>query len=578
MRGNEIYHTAENSNLQRPLRSLLGHGIITRRMNAAQLFVKSLEAEGVEYIFGLPGEENLLFLDAIRESSIKLVVTRHEQGAVFMAATMGRLTGKVGVALSTLGPGATNLVTGVAYAQLGGMPLLVITGQKPIRRSKQGRFQIIDAVRMMEPITKWAATVVSGDRVASMVREAVKLAEGERPGVVHLELPEDIAAETVTATPIIPQKIRRPGPDPKAITAALECLQAAKRPLIVIGAGANRKRVRKHLRTFIEKTGIPFVTTQMGKGVEDERSELYLGTTALSAGDFMHRTFEAADLILMVGHDITEKPPLILDNAKRPPIIHINFYQADIDEVYVPALEVIGDIAHTFWALTEAVTKQAWDTSAFFCFRDALRAHIAETATLDTFPIRPERLVADLRQVMPPEGIVSLDNGMYKIWVARNYPAYEQNTVLLDNALATMGAGLPAGIAAKLLDPNRPVVVVAGDGGIMMNISELETAVRLGVNLVVLILNDHGYGMIQWKQGEMKLPAFGLDFANPDFVKLAESFGAKGHRVTATAELIPLLTKALQEPGVHLIDCSVDYRENGPMLGEKLKAAVARVA
>lgn len=548
-------------------------------MNAAQLFVKSLEAEGVQYIFGLPGEENLLFLEAIRESSIKLIVTRHEQGAVFMAATMGRLTGKVGVALSTLGPGATNLVTGVAYAQLGGMPLLVITGQKPIRRSKQGRFQIIDVVRMMEPITKWAATIVSGDRVASMVREAVKLAEGERPGVVHLELPEDIAAEEVTATPLLPQKIRRPGPDPKAITAAIQAIHAAKRPLIVIGAGANRKLVRKHLRTFIEKTGIPFITTQMGKGVEDERSDLYLGTTALSAGDFMHKACELADLVLMVGHDITEKPPIVLEKSKWPAIVHINFYQADVDEVYVPTLEVVGDIAHTFWAMGEQIqTQSTWDFGPFWQIRDALRAHITASSILETFPLRPERVVADLRRVLPPEGILSLDNGMYKIWVARNYPAYEQNTVLLDNALATMGAGLPAGIAAKLLYPDRPVVVIAGDGGIMMNISEVETAVRLGIDLVVVILNDQGYGMIQWKQGDMHLPSFGLTFGNPDFVTLAQSFGAKGHRVTDVASLATLVSQALQEKGVHLIDCPVDYRENGPMLGSGLKAAVQRVS
>lgn len=548
-------------------------------MNAAQLFVKSLEAEGVRYIFGLPGEENLLFLEALRSSSIQFVVTRHEQAAVFMAATMGRLTGKVGVALSTLGPGATNLVTGVAYAQLGGMPLLVITGQKPIRRSKQGRFQIIDAVRMMEPLTKWASTIVSGDRVPSMVRQAVKLAEGERPGVVHLEFPEDIAAEEVTATPLAPQKIRRPGPDPKAVTAVLEMLHHAISPLIVIGSGANRKLVRKHLRTFIEKTGIPFVTTQMGKGVEDERSHLYLGTTALSAGDFMHRAFESADLILMIGHDITEKPPLVWDEKKGHAMVHINFYEANIDEVYVPRLEVIGDIAHTLWAMGEEVRRQStWDFRSFFVIRDALRAHIQASASLTSFPVRPERLVADVRSVLPPEGIVSLDNGMYKIWVARNYPAYEQNTVLLDNALATMGAGLPAGIAAKMLYPDRPVVVIAGDGGIMMNISELETAVRLKLHLVILILNDQGYGMIQWKQTEMKLPAFGLTFANPNFVTLAESFGANGHRVGSVAELVPILKCALQEPGVHLIDCPIDYRENGPMLGDLLKEEVKKIA
>ncbi|MBP7134209.1 acetolactate synthase large subunit [Patescibacteria group bacterium] len=545
-------------------------------MNAAQLFVKSLEAEGVKYIFGLPGEENLLFLDAIRESSIELIVTRHEQAAVFMAATMGRLTGKVGVALSTLGPGATNLVTGVAYAQLGGMPLIVITGQKPIRKSKQGRFQIIDVVRMMEPLTKMATTIVSGERVASLVREAVKLAEAERPGVVHLEFPEDIAAEEVTSTPLLPQKIRRPGPDPKAILLAVQALERAKHPLIVIAAGANRKLVRKHLRALIEKTGIPFVATQMGKGVEDERSPLYIGTTALSAGDYVHETFRKADLILMVGHDITEKPPMLLDSTVRE-VIHVNFYQADVDEVYHPTLEVLGDIAHTLWAITEQITPQShWDHTAFLSLRAALLAHIEESASIATFPLRPERLVADLRSVLKEQDILSLDNGMYKIWVARNYPAYEQNTVLLDNALATMGAGLPAGIAAKMLYPDRNVLVVAGDGGIMMNISELETATRLGLDLVVLILNDSGYGMIQWKQTEMNLPSYGLGFTNPDFVGLATSFGATGHRIGSTEELVPTLQKAFAAKGVHVIDCPVDYSQNGVGLGAELRERIKK--
>lgn len=547
-------------------------------MNAAQLFISSLEAEGVTHIFGLPGEENLLFLEAIRESSIKLVVTRHEQGAVFMAATMGRLTGKVGVALSTLGPGATNLVTGVAYAQLGGMPLLVITGQKPIKKSKQGRFQIIDVVRMMQPITKMATTLVSGERVVSTVREAVKLAEAERPGVVHIEFPEDIAAEEVSGIPLIPQKIRRPGPDPKAVTHAVSAIEKAVHPLIVIAAGANRKLVRKHLRVLIEKTGIPFVTTQMGKGVEDERSPQFLGTTALSAGDFVHKALAAADLILMIGHDITEKPPLIFDGTTNPAVIHVNFYQAEVDVVYAPTLEVIGDIAHTLWAIGEHITPQAtWDFQLFYAYRTALEAHIAKTASLNTFPVRPERLVHDIREVMPANGILSLDNGMYKLWVARNYPAYEQNTVLLDNALATMGAGLPAGIAAKMLFPDRRVLVIAGDGGIMMNISELETARRLQLDLVVLILNDSGYGMISWKQGEMKLPSFGLEFTNPDFVKLAESFGATGHRLTSADELKPTLEAAFLAKGIHLIDCPVDYSQNGEMFGRGLKEAVSQL-
>lgn len=543
-------------------------------MNAAQLFIKCLEAEGVTHVFGVPGEENLAFLDAIRESSLTLVLTRHEQGAVFMAATHGRLTGKAGVAFSTLGPGATNLVTGVAYAQLGGMPLVVITGQKPIRKSKQGKFQIIDVVRMMEPITKMAETIVSGDRVPSMVRSAFACAEAERPGAVHLELPEDVAAETVSAEPIVPKKVRRPGPDPKAVDEAVRMIEQAKRPLIVIGAGANRKLIRKHLRGFIEKTKIPFVTTQMGKGVEDEGSDLYIGTTALSSGDFAHRALEQADAVIMIGHDVTEKPPVVLTRQAHA-VIHINFYQANVDDVYVPVHEVVGDIAHSLWAMTEKIASQgAWDFSVFFSVRDAARKDIEANAHDAGFPTDPRRLVADLRAVMPRDGILSLDNGMYKIWIARNFAAHEQNTVLLDNAFATMGAGLPAGIAAKMLNPDKKVVVVAGDGGFMMNISELETAVRLGIDLVVLVLNDSGYGMIRWKQEDAGFPYFGLAFNNPDFVKLAESFGATGHRITSTDMFAKTLEQAMNEKGVHVIDCPIDYSKNHAALGAELKKKI----
>ena len=546
-------------------------------MNAAQLFVKCLEAEGVKYIFGLPGEENLAFLDAIRQSSLQLIVTRHEQAAVFMAATVGRLTGKAGVAFSTLGPGATNLMTGVAYAQLGGMPLVVITGQKPIRKSKQGGFQIIDAVRMMEPVTKMAETIVSGDRVPSMVRMAFASAETERPGAVHLELPEDVAAETVSLEPIVPKKIRRPGPDPKAIDEAVATIERAKHPLIVIAAGANRKLVRKHLRNFIEKTKIPFVTTQMGKGVEDESSELYIGTTALSGGDFVHRALAQADVVIMIGHDIAEKPPVVLTPPEHA-VIHINFYQANIDDVYIPTHEVVGDIAHSLWAISERITPQsAWDFSLFLRVRDALQKDIHDGAAHSGFPLTPQRLVADLRAIMPRDGIVSLDNGMYKIWVARNYPAHEQNTVLLDNALATMGAGLSAGIAAKMLNPEKKVVVVAGDGGFMMNVSELETAQRLGLDLVVVIVNDSGFGMIHWKQEDAGFPEFGLSFQNPDFVKLAESFGATGYRVASAEEFKKMVEQAMQSPGVHIIDCQVDYSGNFSALGADLKEKIKKL-
>ncbi len=532
-------------------------------MKAAKLFVKCLESAGVQRMFGVPGEENLAFLDAVRDSKIEFITTRDEQSAVFMAATVGRLTGRVGVALSTLGPGATNLVTGVAYANLGAMPVLVITGQKPVRASKQGQFQIIDVVRMMEPITKYARTIPSASRIPSMVYEAIKMAESERPGATHLEFPEDIAEEESEEKPIEWKKVRRPNPDDKAIEQAVSMLKKAKRPIVVIGAGANRKLIRNQLRNFISTTGIPFITTQMGKGVEDESDERYLGTTALSSGDYMHRALEKSDCLLMVGHDIVEKPPVLLSSKIN--VIHVNFSPASVDAVYSPTIEVIGDISHALWALSEQLTGVTWNTKVFDKYKAALTEDIQKKSKDDACPLKPQRIVADLREAIPHDGVLSLDNGMYKIWVARNYPAYEQNSVLLDNALASMGAGLPVGIATKMLFPEKPVVVLAGDGGFMMNVAELETAVRLKQDLVVIVLNDSGYGMIKWKQSAMKLKDFGLTFSNPDFVRLAESFGARGVRITKAEQFRMEVETALKQGGVHVIEVPIDYSENASL-------------
>lgn len=541
------------------------------KTTSAKLFIQCLEAEGVKYIFGVPGEENLILLDEIRQSSIKFIVTRHEQAAAFMASTVGRLTGKVGVALSTLGPGATNLVTGVAYAQLGGMPLLVITGQKPVKKSKQGQFQIIDVVRMMEPITKMATTIISGDKIPSILHEAIRLAESERPGAVHIELPEDIAKEETNVKPIILQKVRRPAPDLKAITEAIKMIQDAKHPIVLIAAGANRKLISKQLKRFLDKTKIPFITTQMGKGVIDESSSNFLGTTALSANDYVHCALNYADVIIVIGHDIIEKPPIVMTPDKHK-VIHINFYEAVVDAVYIPTLEVIGDISHSLWAITENITPQKnWDFIYYHHLKKYLREHIILKTNSNVFPVLPQRIVADIRESLPNDAILCLDNGMYKIWVARNYPAYEQNTVLLDNAFATMGAGLPSGIAAKLLNPKKKVVVLAGDGGFMMNSAELETAVRLKLDLVVIILNDSGLGMIRWKQEDMSLPKFGLSFGNPDFIKLALSFGVKGTRITSASQLKPAIKKAIVSKGVHIIECPIDYSENKVVFGKELK-------
>lgn len=540
-------------------------------MKASDLFVKALEAEGVEYVFGIPGEENLDMLESLRTSSIRLILTRHEQAAGFMAATYGRLTGNVGVCMSTLGPGATNLVTAAAYAQLGAMPMLMITGQKPIKSSKQGRFQIIDVVDMMQPLTKYTSQVVSGDRIPSTVREAFRVAHEERPGAVHIELPEDIADEDTSAQLIAPSMVRRPIAEYKAIDAAVDMIEQAKSPVLVIGAGANRKLTAKMLREFVDETGIPFATTQMGKGVLDERADLFMGNAALSDHDFVHRVIEAADLIINVGHDVVEKPPFFMRHADTRKVIHVNFDSAEVDPVYFPQLEVVGDIANSIWQIKEKVSQQAhWDFTLFHRAHDAELAHRASCENDDRFPVLPERLVRAVRSAVPAEGIVTLDNGVYKIWFARNFPAAHSKTLLLDNALASMGAGLPSAMAARLVYPDRPVVSVCGDGGFMMNSQEVETAVRLNLHLVVLILRDDGYGMIKWKQADMGFEDYGLDYGNPDFVHYAQAYGAKGWRVEETAELEPLLAQCLAEPAVHIIDVPMDYSMNAETLFETI--------
>lgn len=547
-------------------------------MHAADLFVKCLEAEGVTHVFGVPGEENLHFLDALRRSSIKTVVTRHESGAGFMAATVGRLTGKASVALSTLGPGATNLVTPAAYAQLGGIPLMLITGQKPIHKSKQGAFQIIDTVDLMRPVTKSTKQIVHGANIPALVRDAFRQAEEERPGAVHLELPEDVAAEDVEGVSFPIHKIRRPVPEEKAIDEAVRRIEAAKRPLLLIGAGANRKRTAKMLRLLVDKLGIPFFNTQMGKGVIDERHPLYIGTAALSANDYVHCAVEAADLIINVGHDVVEKPPFMMKHGGQE-VIHVNFYSAKVDAIYFPQCEVIGDIGNAIWQFTEKITPQAhWDFAPFMRAAASLRGHIAEQTSSDaSFPVRPQTLVQKVRDAVPEHGIVCLDNGMYKIWFAREYQAYAPNTLLLDNALATMGAGLPSAIAASIVNPSTVVVCVTGDGGFMMCAQELETAVRLGVNVTIILLNDNGYGMIKWKQAGMQLPSFGLDFGNPDFVAFAQSFGAKGIRITSIDHLENTLKSTIGTPGVHVIEVPMNYDDNDAVLNKALKTLTCDV-
>jgi acetolactate synthase-1/2/3 large subunit len=540
---------------------------------ASDLLVKALENEGVERIYGIPGEENLDLVESLRTSKIELVLTRHEQAAAFMAATEGRLTGKPGVCLATLGPGALNFTTGAAYALLGAMPMIMITGQKAIKSARQARFQIVDIVATMRPLTKMTRQIVSADSIPTLVRDAFRIASEERPGPVHLELPEDIAAEEASAQVVPIHPIDRPIAPESALQRAADMIAAAKCPIIMIGAAGNRPRLVEPLSDFVRRTQMPFFNTQMGKGAVTGGSNLYLGTAALSERDYVHDAIECADLIVAVGHDTVEKPPFLMGRAAGgPKVIYIGYVSANVEQVFYPDAELIGDIGTTVTALGDRLAGKLKTDTGMLELRKKILAHINEDCESTSFPSTPQRLVRDVRTVMPEDGIVCLDNGMYKIWFARNYRTHVANTLLLDNALATMGAGLPSAMTAKLLNPDRRVLAVCGDGGFMMNSQELETAVRLKLDLVVLIIEDSAYGMIRWKQAVDHFADFGMTFGNPDFVKYAESYGAQGHRIGATDELVPTLEKAFSAGGVHLVCVPIDYSENTRVLVDELGA------
>ncbi|WP_027058430.1 acetolactate synthase large subunit [Mesorhizobium loti] len=535
----------------------------------SDLFVAALENEGVDRIFGIPGEENLDIVESIRCSSIQLILTRHEQAAAFMAATYGRLTGKAGVCITTLGPGALNLTTGSAYALLGAMPMIMITGQKGILSSRQARFQIVDIVAAMKPLTKLSRQIVSPKMIPSLVREAFRVAQEERPGPVHLELPEDIAAAECEPVALVPtHPVDLPLASPGALDRGARMILEAKRPLLMFGAAASRPRVTPDVAQFVLRTQIPYFTTQMGKGTVPGGTELYMGTAALSERDYVHEAIEQADLIITIGHDTVEKPPFIM-GANGPKVIHVGYQTADVEQVYFPQAEIVGDLGPSLALLADRIEGKIPNAQALLPLRESILSRIAARATEDRFT--PQRIVHDVRAIMPADGILALDNGMYKIWFARNYRTRMANTLLLDNALATMGAGLPSAMMAALLYPNRRVMAICGDGGFMMNSQELETAVRLKLNLVVLLLEDHAYGMIRWKQAVDAFPDFGMTFGNPDFVKYAEAYGARGTRVAEIADLRPALEKAFTGGGVHLVVVPIDYSENTRVLVDELR-------
>ena len=536
------------------------------KINASNLFVKALENEGVEYIYGIPGEENLTLLEAFRKSNIEIILTRHEQAAGFMAATYGRLTGKVGVAISTLGPGATNLATAAAYATLGGFPTLFITGQKSVKKSKQGRFQIVDAVSMMRPLTKHAQTIYDVNVVTSAVRQAFKVATEGKPGAVHIEFPEDILYEEVLekTKSIFPIAINpTPSPNKQSLEELAVLVKKAKLPLVFIGSRCNTQEISSAMKSFIETTNLPFFTSQMGKGVVPEDHINFIGTTSLSSKDIIHSLTKKADLIINIGYDVIEKPPYFADESTT--VVHLSSDYAVVDNVYSFALEIVGNISISLVELSKLIGKCNQDFSEAHSVKDKLYSDIKKEATSDAFPVKPQRIVNDICNYMSQDGIVSLDNGMYKLWFARNYKALKPNTLLLDNALATMGAGLPVAIECARLYPQKKVLAICGDGGFMMNPQEIETAIRLGLNLVVIILKDNAYGMIRWKQHNMDLEDFAMTFNNPNFVKYAESYGAQGHIINHPKEIIPMLEKCYSTKGVHIIDLAIDYSENSKL-------------
>ena len=543
-------------------------------MKASDLFVQSLEAEGVEYIFGLPGEENLDLLDSLADSDIQFIPVRHEQGAGFMAATYGRLTGEPGVCLSTLGPGATNLLTAAAYANLGAMPMLMITGQKPLHHNKQGRFQILDVVSMMEPVTKFARGLVSPGQIPASVREAFRLARTERPGACHLELPEDVARSSSEHKSMKPSSHRIPVASDQELQRAAELINSAQRAVMMIGSGANRNRVCRALGKFVDETGIYFGTTQMGKGVVSDEHPQNLGNAALSSGDFVHQALQRADLIIMVGHDVYEKPPFNMNDGDFQ-VLHINFGSAQVDHVYAPQSELIGDIAYSIEKLASLVdSRGSWDAAETLV--KSLGRNLKEIEDRQSWPIHPARLSATMRELLPPRSRVCLDNGLYKLWFARHYSAQSSNTLLLDNALASMGAGLCSALTAKLVYPEDKVVAVCGDGGFLMNAAEMETAKRLNLHLIVVVLRDDKFGMIRWKQEQLKLENYGLEFTNPDFVKLAEAYGAQGYAPQSEDELREKFQHALEADGIHLFEVPIDYSDSLKMFKDTIPQAAEK--
>ncbi|RUP06633.1 MAG: acetolactate synthase large subunit [Mycobacterium sp.] len=539
--------------------------------NTSEQLVAALAAEGVEYVFGIPGDENLHFMEALRKDGrITFVLFRHEQAAGFAAAAYGRLTGKLAVAMSTLGAGAMNLTTPVAHAYLAAMPMLVITGQKAVRDNRMGQYQLVDVVDVMRPITKFAAKIPSGPMAGSLVRQAMMSALEGRQGPAHLELPDDVARDSELGPSVPCRHSQIPVATQESIDAAAQLIHQARRPLIMVGGGtrANRPEVAAAVRELIDKTQIPFVATMMGKGVANEDHPRYVGCSIMPA-DYPNCAIQAADLILNIGHDVMEKPTLFMRADGTQTVIHLNPFAARGDNSYFPQAQIVGEMADAVRRLTAQLAPDPdWDHDGFLRLAEQTRRSIQDSATDTSFPAKQGHLIATLRDFMADDDILSLDNGIHMMWATRNFNARQPNTMLIDHALGSMGISLPAAIAAKLVHPARKVVVLTGDGGFAMNIQDLETAVRLRLDLIVVVFNDKSLGMIAMKQVADGYQRYGVDFDNPDFVALARSYGATGHRLRDPAQFRALLEEAAAAGGVHIIDAPVDPHANLALMQE----------
>jgi acetolactate synthase I/II/III large subunit len=545
----------------------------TNSLIAAQLVVRCLENEGVKYVFGIPGEENIHFVDALNSSSIRFILVRHEQGAAFMADMYGRLTGRAGVCIATLGPGAINLLLGVADARTDSAPLIAISAQVALSRIYKESHQSVDLVGMFRPVTKWADIVLKPDAIPEMVRKAFKLAQTERPGAVYLAVPEDVEQlpVSVDASPLAINIVYDMAPSTSQVKRGAEVLKSAKSPIVLAGHGAARNGAGDALVRFSERLGIPVATTFMGKGVFPDDHANALGALGFMRHDYVNFGFDRADVIVCVGYDLQEYAPQGINPDARKRIIHIHRYPAEVDAHYHVAVGIEGNIPQSLDALAGALEKSSSPALGSAKIRASLRKEIDRGANDDSYPVKPQRLVADIRHAMGRDDIVLVDTGAVKMWMARLYPTYAANTCLISNGLATMGFALPGAIAIKLAHPERKVLAVMGDGSFLMNSQELETAVREKVPFVVLVWEDGAYGLIKWKMNLELGHDSHCDFNNPEFLAFAQSLGVKGFRVNAAAELLPTLRRALAEDSVSLVVCPVDYSENvalTKMLGE----------